>query len=161
MHADSGLGKYLPSPTSRPGDLVVSATLEAYRLLSPLLHSCPCFPTPRLPDLSAPPATPSPPLLSIPSTLVSLSARPWPRCLDLTRSLGAPTPPRARRTLPVLSQPQDFLLCSIPVDQAACWPSLLRRPTGTSEAACLKGIPHPLLLYLLPLHVLLGPSPPE
>lgn len=161
MHADFGLGKYLPSPTSRPGDLVVSATLEAYRLLSPLLHSCPCFPTPRLPDLSAPPATPSPPLLSIPSTLVSLSAWPWPRCLDLTRSLGAPTPLGLEGLSQSSLSPRTFSSAPYQLIRLPAGHLCSDAPQAPLRQHVSKGIPHPLLLYLLPLHVLLGPSPPE
>ena len=85
------------------------------------------FPTdsrlPLLPDSLASlhlPTTPSRPPLSIPSTLAALNAQPWPSWFRPHMLQGCSHLPRARMTLPLSSQLQDFLLCSRPVGQAAC-----------------------------------------
>lgn len=90
----------------QPPDLVVSATLETYRLLFPTDSHLPLLPD-SLASLHLP-TTPSRPPLSIPSMLAALNAQPWPSWFRPHMLQERSHLPRARMTLPLFSHSRTF-----------------------------------------------------
>ena len=91
----------------QPPDLVVSATLETYRLLFPTDSHLPLLPD-SLASLHLP-TTPSRPPLSIPSMLAALNAQPWPSWFRPHMLQERSHLPRARMTLPLFSHSRTSL----------------------------------------------------
>lgn len=134
--------------------MVVSATLETYRLLFPTDSHLPLLPD-SLASLHLP-TTPSRLPLSIPSMLAALNAQPWPSWFRPHMFQGCSHLPRARITLPLFSHSRTF---SYALDQlvrlvyllVTCCSSLLRHPSGTFSVSV-----ETCILFSISLFPLLG-----